>query len=397
MKKPYQLNILRDRVAFSLFVLLIYILGSSIPLPFVRMTEMYRNMLAKTPIGLMSFMGGANLQTLSLFSVGLNPLMIAMMIVQLMSMTKLFWTDSLSQHQTMIVQQWLMLILATVQAIAITLTFHLTANYRQATAVVIILVAGSMLVVWLGFMNMQFGIGGTMTLILFNMISGSIQPLVRSIKRMQVIPHAEVWLAMLILVGLVEIIFWVGFNRAYYRASMIDVTLKSSVKPLAFPIALNLGGMMTYMMGMAILTLPMILAQTTSWREKINDWHFQVVFCMVVTFLLFYFFAYLQLNPKDQAKELRNKNNYILDVRPGKPTSRFIRNHLLWLSLPGALLNGAQLTLGLVGSQFLGRYTAFALIPLDVVMIVMFMNLIKDQLLVLVIPHRYEKLMKKEG
>lgn len=378
-------------------ILFIYMLGSNVPIPFARMTHMYVTMLNKTPVGMMSILSGANLSRLSLFSIGLSPFMTSMMVIQLMTMAHLFWIDTLSMNQVMMLQQWVTLVLAIVSAAAMTFMFHLTGNFYQALAVILVWTAGSMFVLWLGVMNMRFGIGGTMTLVLFNMILGSLQPLQRSLRLLTTLDHSAFILAALIIFGLVDCIFWVAFNRTYYRADLIDVSLRSSVKPLTMPFGLNLGGMMTYMIGMAILTIPIILLQASGGKLRFLTFRFQLWFCLLTSFFLFYFFAFMQMNPRDQAKGLRDKNNYVLGVRPGKPTARFIRNHLLFTCFPGALLNSLQLTLGIIGSQFLGKYTAFALIPMDIVMVVMFMNVIKDQFLVLTVPKRYQSLMKKEG
>lgn len=105
-------------------------------------------------------MSGTNFQKLSLFMIGLNPLMIAMLIMQLLMMMRFFNVDSLSMRQMMIVQQIVTLILTLIQAVTLVIGLHLTSDILQALDVIIILTAGSMFVVWLGYMNMEFGIGG---------------------------------------------------------------------------------------------------------------------------------------------------------------------------------------------------------------------------------------------
>lgn len=160
MKQNYQLKILYQRFLFTLVILFIYMLGSNIPIPFARMTHMYATMLDKTPVGMMSILGGANLSRLSIFSIGLSPFMTSMMVIQLMTMAHLFWVDTLSMNQVMMLQQWVTLILAIISATALTFMFHLTGNLYQALAVILVWTTGSMLVLWIGVMNMRFGIGG---------------------------------------------------------------------------------------------------------------------------------------------------------------------------------------------------------------------------------------------
>ncbi|WP_302150761.1 hypothetical protein [Limosilactobacillus vaginalis] len=115
MRKTSQLSNLRRRVAVTLLTLLVYMLGSSIPVPFARFTKSFHHLLNNTPLSVVSFMSGANFQKLSLFMIGLNPLMIAMLIMQLLMMMKLFSLDSLSMRQMMVVQQFVTLILTLIR------------------------------------------------------------------------------------------------------------------------------------------------------------------------------------------------------------------------------------------------------------------------------------------
>lgn len=216
MRKTSQLSNLRRRVAVTLLTLLVYMLGSSIPVPFARFTKSFHHLLNNTPLSVVSFMSGANFQKLSLFMIGLNPLMIAMLIMQLLMMMKLFSLDSLSMRQMMVVQQFVTLILTLIQAITLVIGLHLTSDILQAIAVIIILTAGSLFVVWMGYMNMEFGIGGTITIVLFNMVTMSLPNLKKAVQGITTLGHPAFWIVALILVGILAIVFWNAFGHAYY-------------------------------------------------------------------------------------------------------------------------------------------------------------------------------------
>ena len=151
MTQKIQLNNLLKRLGATFFILIIYILGCTISLPLVNISTTFRRVLANSSLGIMSFMSGGNLQRLSLFSVGMNPLMISMMIIQLLTMMRLFYFDTFSIKQTMRIQQWLTLIFAIIQSLALTLMLNLTTNLLTSLAVTLMLTAGSLFVVWLGF------------------------------------------------------------------------------------------------------------------------------------------------------------------------------------------------------------------------------------------------------
>ena len=239
MRKTSQLSNLRRRVAVTLLTLLVYMLGSSIPVPFARFTKSFHHLLNNTPLSVVSFMSGANFQKLSLFMIGLNPLMIAMLIMQLLMMMKLFSLDSLSMRQMMVVQQFVTLILTLIQAVTLVIGLHLTSDILQAIAVIIILTAGSLFVVWMGYMNMEFGIGGTITIVLFNMVTMSLPNLKKAVQGITTLGHPAFWIVALILVGILAIVFWNAFGHAYYPVKTINTSMQAVPNRLLYQLDLT--------------------------------------------------------------------------------------------------------------------------------------------------------------
>lgn len=396
MTQKTQVKNLIQRVGVMLFILAIYILGCTVPLPLARVSATFRHVLAHSPVGIMSFMSGGNLQRLSLFMVGLNPLMIAMLIIQLLTMLRLFYFDTLSMNQLMKIQQWLTLAFAIVQSTAVTFGLDITKGTLNSLAVILMLTTGSMLVVWLGNMNMKFGIGGTITLILYNILSGSFPNLWHSIKLLGKQPHGALLLLLAGIAGCIVLVFWVSFNRAYYPLKMINTSMSSHDRPIIMPIGLNMGAMMTYMVGMSLLMVPTLLANVLGPGSLFANPYFNMVVSGILAFALFYFFTFVQFDPKAQAKSMLQSNNYILGIRPGEPTKKYLQYILVHISFWGALLNALQLSFGLLGGQVLGNFAGLAVIPMNMIMVVMFMQGIKDQILVLLFPLKYAQLMKEE-
>ena len=127
----------------------------------------------------------------------------------------------------------------------------------------------------------------------------------------------------------------------------------------------------------------------------INQTSFQAIFTAVLTFLLFYFFTFMQFPPKDQAKNFRNDHSYIPNVRPGRPTQVYLRKLLVVIAFPGAVLTAIQLTLGLFGASLFGKYAGLAIIPMNAVMLAMFISGMKDQIMTLLYPYEYDRYMKE--
>lgn len=398
MKGSPQLKNLRHRVEWLLLIMFIYCLGMAIPLPFVRVTARYTHVLQNSSLGLLSLMGGSNYNQITLFSIGINPMMISMILVQLLQMGGILGFDALSQRQINWLQQLLTLIFAAIQGMTIVWGLHLIPHHdiEKIASAVLILTTGAMFVTWLGSMNSKKGIGGMITLILINISVGMVPRIQSAIQAMSKMNHPVFLIVGLLVLSLALVYFWIAFSYAYYPIPLIQMTLPSYSKPLTLPIGLNSGAMMTFMMGMALITLPMMAGQVLQIPWLLNPW-FNVIYSSVVTFALFYFFTFMQFNPKEQAKMMRNQNNYILDVRPGLPTQKYLTKRLVWVSLPGAILNTFQMVFGIVGVRYLGSLGSIAFLPMIIVMIVMFMFGIKDMILIMLVPHEYEKMMKKEG
>ena len=396
MTQQTQSSNLLNRVGITLLILIIYMLGCTIPVPLARISSIYREVLANSSVGIMSFMSGSNLQRLSLFMVGLNTLMIAMMIVQLLMMLRLFYFDTLSTNQVMRFQQWLTLILAVTQSLAVTLGLHITKTLLDSLAVTLMLTAGSLFVVWLGNMNMKFGVGGTITIVLFNIISGSFPSLIRSVKLLSQQRYGIIIVVLAGIVGCIILVFWIAFNRAYYPIKIVNTMMSSHDKPIIIPLGLNMGAMMTYMVGMSLLMVPTLLINVLGPRSIWANPYFNLAVSGGLAFVLFYFFTFVQFDPKEQAKTMLHNNNYIIGIRPGEPTKKYLQQVVLHVSFIGAVLNAIQLSFGLLGSQVFGKFAGLAIIPMNMIMIVMFMQGIKDQLLMLLFPLKYAHLMKDE-
>lgn len=395
MRKTSQLSNLFRRIRVTIFILLVYMMGCSIPVPYAKTTAQFTRLVRDSPLGIASFMSGANLQQISLFMVGINPMMIAMMLMQVLMMVRLFHFDTLSANQVAYLQQILILALAILQSTTTTIALHLTSSVWRIAAVVLMLTAGSMFVMWLCFMNMQFGIGGSITIIMFNIIVSSLPNIRRAVKSLMKLSHPYLWLAGLVVIAVLFAIFWLAFNKAYYPVKVVNVLMDSHSKLVVHPIGLNMGAMMTYMVGMALLTVPLLLAgvfgRNSIWAQS---W-FQVTFCAVMTFLLFYFFAFVQFSPYQQAKSFRNNNMYIPGIHPGKPTQRHLARLVWFFCFPGAVFNSIQLTLGLTSQYYLMKYSGFAIIPMNILMIIMILNGVKDNVLTLIFPHKYAQFSQR--
>lgn len=160
MTDKKNLMVVVKRMAFTLFIILIYVMGTYIPLPFAEITSRYEQILHSSSLSIMGIMSGASLTRLSIFSLGINPFMIVMLIMQLLMFTKILGVDALSVEQVEYLQQFLILTLTVVQAVLFTYSMIPERNLKRDITIVLILTAGSLIVVWFTFINTKYGIGG---------------------------------------------------------------------------------------------------------------------------------------------------------------------------------------------------------------------------------------------
>lgn len=377
-------------------IVFIYLMGTYIPLPFAEITHQYMHAIHQTSFSLLGIFTGANYARLSIFSVGINPLMFVMLVVQLLTMTKLFGFDALSQTQIEVFMQVLTLIFTVIQAMLLVFGLISQRNFLRDFAMITILTAGSCLVVWLCFRNIKYGVGASAPVILTSILNGAIPNIINNVRMLLTFKYAWLWISLLAVFILFLVLFWMAFNKAYYPLKVINPSLPSKSNAMLIPIGLNMAAMMMYMVGMAILTLPIMIAPYFPSNKLLTSWQFSAIFSTVMAILLFYFFMFVSFDPKEEAKGLRNSHNYILGIKPGLPTQKYLRKLILIIAFPGAILNAAQLVLGLYGSRFLGRYAGFAIIPMNVVMIVMFMSGIRDQVAALLFPYKYDQLEREK-
>ena len=114
-----------------------------------------------------------------------------------------------------------------------------------------------------------------------------------------------------------------------------------------------MAAMMMYMVGMAILTLPLMVGRYFSSTSLINNWVFQASFSAVMGILIFYFFTFVNFDPKEQAKSFRNNHYYIPNIAPGRPTQQYL-NRLIWIDcLSRSHFKRIPACFGLYGGNFL--------------------------------------------
>ena len=345
-------SVVVKRVMWTISFLFIYVLGSRLTLPFINVND--ANFLGGT-VAFLAFstaITGGNLQSISLFSVGLSPWMSAMILWQMFSMSKKLGFGSLPLEVQERRKMILTFVIALIQALAITINLPIQSGEHYGMVLilnVLLLIAGTFFLVWLSDLNSQFGVGGSIVILMSSMVASMPQNIVKSIKELQV---SFLFVVLLLMFSLVFLCTAVIMQRARYRILVNKIMIHNRFKRYSyFDIQLNPAGGMPFMYAMSLVSIPQyvlmllqIIFPNVSW---IQNWMGQFAIgrpIWLCTYILILFalglaFSFVNMSGEEIAEKMKKSGEYIYGVYPGEETSRFINRLVLRFSIIGGIFN----------------------------------------------------------
>ena len=387
---------LRKKIFFTLGILAIFRLGSIIPTPNVnaaRVNECLRQATTGDQQGLYSlinlFSGGALLQ-LAIFALGIMPYITASIILQLLTVV-IPRLEALKKEgqsgQTKITQytRYLTLVLALLNSTAfVTVAVNdrlftgctgivYDTGYFPVIAMILTMTAGTSVIMWLGELITERGVGNGMSVLIFTQIAATFPAALWSLKVAR--PGQQGWVVFLLVIALgllvmVGVIFVEQSQRripVQYAKRMVGRRMFGGTTTY-IPIKVNQAGVIPVIFASSLLYLPALYAQFRP-EDKFSSWisgHFvkgdHPVY-MVTFFLLIVFFAYfyvaITFNPEEVADNMKKYGGFIPGIRAGKPTENYLAFVLSRLTLPGALYLGLIALLPSVAFIFLNANQNF--------------------------------------
>src|SRR5699024_2996592 len=216
-------------------------------------------------------------------------------------------------------------------------------DYETKVGVVIMLIAGGFFTVWLAYLNAAKGVGGSMLIMLFKMITGVEQQLGETFKMLSKISNGKWIMVLVALAILILVIMSVIMERSEYRIPVTRVMINNDLnKDSYIPIKVNNGGGMAIMFAMSLFMIVNYLLQ-------IIAHHFPV--------------GFLNIDAGQIAEGLRNSSDYIKNVKPGKDTKRYLTKYVAFFSIVGSI----YITLVAGGPLYIGaiqpKYAKVVMIP----------------------------------
>ncbi len=355
---------IRKKLAFTAAMLLLYRLGAYIPAPGVNVNavkEIQSNFGGSSILGFLNLFSGGSLSRLSLFALGIMPYITASIILQLLtvvvpSLERLSKEGEVGQQKITQYTRYLTVGLAFGQSTGYVFLFQSfqsqagasvvgTLTFTKVFLIVICLTAGCTLLMWLGELITQRGVGNGISLLIFASIASRIP---EGITKWWTNPD-QVFVVMMPFIALAVIVAIVFVQEGQRRipvqyAKRVVGRKMTSGGSTYLPLRVNMAGVIPVIFAASIMAFPPTIGQLlntpaalefaaffgpSGWAYVVGESFFIIIFT--------YFYTAVTFNPVDQADNLKKYGGFIPGVRPGRPTAEYLDRILSRLTFPGAL------------------------------------------------------------
>ena len=373
LKDAFKDKEIRNKIYFTLFILLLYRIGANITVPGVNAKAITQ--VAQTGlVPMLDTVSGGGLDNYSIFSLGVSPYITAQIVIQLLQMdivpTLVEWgkQGEVGRRKTNNVTRWLALVVAFIQSIGITLGFNAltemglvkSQTWQSYVEIAIVMTAGTMLLTWLGDEITDKGLGNGVSVIIF---AGIIARLPRGLWQLykdEVINNSasDRWQGIVFFIAIIiailivtQIVTWV---EQADRRIPIQYTRRATTSGSEsfLPLKVNVSGVIPVIFASSFIVTPATILMAFQRTQGDQQWYkvmttiFSlqttpgVVIYTVLIVLFTFFYAFVQVNPEKLAKNLQKQGAYIPSVWPGKDTQKYVSKVLIRLSTVGSVFLG---------------------------------------------------------
>ena len=364
---------LRRRIIFTLLMLLVFRIGSFIPVPNINVELLEEVAQNNNVFGILNTFTGGALANFSIFAMGIMPYITASIIVQLLSMDVIpkfaQWAKEGEAGRRKLTQvtRYGTVVLALIQSFGLAIGFDNlfgTPNVEFVEdkgvftfiLIALTLTAGTTFLMWLGEQITEKGIGNGISIIIFAGIVAGIPNSARQIYATQFVDAGDqlflnivkviVILLLLVLITAGVIYIQQGIRRipVQYAKRVVGRRMFGG-QSTHIPLKVNASGMIPVIFAIALISFPSQIA--SFWAGNpianwiINHFNYTAPFGMFLYVLLIigftYFYTFVQINPVQMADQMKKNGGYIPGIRPGKTTATYLTRILNRITLAGAL------------------------------------------------------------
>lgn len=358
----------RKKVLFTGFIFVVARIFAHIPVPGVNIAQLQSLFSQNQFLALLDVFSGGTLANFSVMALGLNPYINASIILQLLTMVfpKLEELQKEGEAGRQKINQYTRMLtvpLALLQAVGMYALLKnqgiiATLNPINLVSLMVTMTAGTMLLVWMGELITERGIGNGISLLIF---AGIVSRLPVAFTQTATTVNAQNFfnIGVFLVMGIAVISSIVIINEAtrqitVYYAKQVRGNKMYGGQSTHIPLRLNQAGVIPIIFAVSLVLLPSLIANyltvaknpllhnigatITVWFNPVGFFYNAIYFILVVGFT--YFYTAVVFNPKKIAEEIQKYGGFIPGIRPGSPTANYLNYILTRITLAGALFLG---------------------------------------------------------
>ena len=359
---------LRKKMLFTILIIVLYRLGSAIPVPYINGAELATRMkeASDTMVGYFNMLSGYAFSQGTIFALNVSPYITASIVVQLLSIAIPKWEawskDPEGQNKLQRITRYMTIVLAAITGYGYYATVK--ASYKNliadgwfpAVVIVICLTAGASIVMWIGERIDEKGVGNGISMILLaNIVSRGAQlfmtmyTIIAGGAQTGRLASSILWVLVALVMLLAIITLTVFFSNSERRLNVQYAKRQVGRKMYggmntSLPIKVLMSGVMPIIFANAVVMMPATLALIfPSWKDGVNkyfssqsEYPFYVITLFVLIVAFAYFYLSISFNAVEVSNNLKKNGGTILGYRPGKPTSDYLKKVVNRVTLIGA-------------------------------------------------------------
>jgi len=366
----FRIGDLRRKILFTLMMLVVFRIGSFVPVPNVNVELFQQN--TNHLLGLLNTFSGGALHNYSIFAMGIMPYITASIIMQLLSMdvvpklTQWAREGEVGRRKIATVTRYFTIILGLIQSVGMTIGFNNIApgllndtSVGSYALIALTLTAGTAFMMWMGEQITEKGIGNGISILIVAGIVANIPSGISTIYSTQFAdPSQNIFFSIvkvvIILLVILAIIVGVIFMQQGIRKIPVQYAKRVVGRKMYggqsthIPLKINSAGVIPVIFAISLVIFPSTIAQfwVDQSRTGIANWIYEnfqpsaglgMLLYAVLIIGFTYFYTFVQINPVQMAENMRKNGGYIPGIRPGKNTEVYITRTLNRLTLAGAL------------------------------------------------------------
>jgi len=378
LKNAWKVQELRNKILFTLFALLIFRVGSAVPVPFINTDLLGDYMAANSAsiFGLLNVMSGDAFAQATIFALSIQPYINSSIIIQLLTIAipalERLAKEGGEEGKKKIasITRYTTLGIALIQAFGYYTLIKsygvlATTNVWAAFVIIFAFTAGAAFVMWLGEQITEFGIGNGISIILFAGIlsrgPSMVSTMIGGVKNWASGASNEVVMTLhpafipLIIIGMLALVLFVVFISDSERRIPVQYAKRVVGRKMYggqsthLPIKVNMSGVMPIIFAQAIASIPATIGmfvpaaqvKGSGWYNFLQafdstGWIYSIVYFLLIV-MFSYFYNTIQFNPIEVANNLKKNGGFVPGFRPGKPTSDFLAKVISRITMIGAL------------------------------------------------------------